>query len=292
MNALERHGFAPVSARRVFVLVRGVLIITAFDAFRLAAGALQSRRLDADLAIAHFELLDRLQPTPTAELRAGVFLAVGLFSALAVVRPTRWLLVPVALLQTWSWSMTIHDNFQHHYFVSILLWSLVSMPRVAVGPAGSRWPRGDVVAPGFSFVAASVGLTYFFTAVAKVSPAWVRGDVVAHLTMHLAPYWSSSLNPWVACLTIFFELLVAAAYVFAPRVRWRVIALATVSFHVCAELVFGLAIGAFSIYMVALAFVFLDPWRVAPGSKGRRAEPVEQGHEESLFALARARPRG
>src|SRR5215510_6447328 len=81
--------------------------------------------------VAHFGWLDALMPTPTAALYVGVLLGTGLLAlAAALSGPRRPALAALFLLYTFSWSMSMLDSYQHHYFVSSVLLCLVFFPQL------------------------------------------------------------------------------------------------------------------------------------------------------------------
>ena len=118
------------AAVRPYLLAKAFLLLLAFDAWMLMIGH-AGRYGAGGFNVAHFAWLDATQPLPTPGMYIGLLLLCGLLALTLAL----WTLhrVGVALLfvlYTYSWSMSMLDSYQHHYFVSLCLLCLVFFPRV------------------------------------------------------------------------------------------------------------------------------------------------------------------
>lgn len=144
MNAFERFFHGPFGASRAYLFARAFLLLLALDTFVLMIGH-AGRYGVAGFNVAHFAWLDALQPTPTAASYIAVLLLVGLLAlVLALSGLSRPGLAALFALYTFSWSMSMLDSYQHHYFVSLVLLCLVFFPRTS---AAEIHPLPEAVAP-------------------------------------------------------------------------------------------------------------------------------------------------
>ena len=142
MNAWNRYWYTPLASVRPYLLVKSVLAIFALDlcVLMLRSGHWYGH---ADFNVAHFRWLDTLQPLPTQTsyncvlLLTAILALVGFFYS-----ANRLILVLILTLYTYSWSMSLHDAFQHHYFISLVLFCVACPPhlplwrcRASPGPA-------------------------------------------------------------------------------------------------------------------------------------------------------------
>ena len=64
--------------------------------------------------------------------------------SMALLGSSPWAHAALFLLYTYSWSMSMLDSYQHHYFVSLILLCMIFFPRVTalelllLGPAAAR----------------------------------------------------------------------------------------------------------------------------------------------------------
>lgn len=147
MNAAERYFHGRYAAARAYVLGKAVLGMVALDTWLLMIGHAGRYGVDG-FNVAHFRFLDAIAPLPSAGSYIAVLVLSGLLAlslALAGTHPLPNL--ALFLLYTFSWSMSMLDSYQHHYFVSSILLCLVFFPRVRAAdvhpplPAPSTEPR-------------------------------------------------------------------------------------------------------------------------------------------------------
>ena len=297
VSAWDRYWFRPVAAIRPYLLMKGVLFLLAFDAWvlRVPHGG---RYGDGGFNVAHFQWLDALQPLPSPELYVGLMLSVGMLALVCMLTDaSRWALALLALMWTYGWAMSLHDTYQHHYFLSLVLTALVFFPRLraqrlyptnSVAPRGKRRrkaqpssaSRPTVISWTYALLGANVAIVYAFTAVTKLDIEWRTqvfrqlvgaGPVLGPLEQWFAGLGVSGVAVWGAVgLTIFtMECLVAVGYVLAVRLdenpHWwlRVVTwlafVAAVGFHISADVLLRLRIGWFSYYMILLACIYFLP---------------------------------
>lgn len=354
MTAFERYFHGDHGAARAVLLEKSFLALLALDTWMLMIGH-AGRYGAGGFNVAHFGWLDALLPVPSPAFYIGVLTLTGLL-ALAILFAGH---APVALaalviLYTFSWSMSMLDSYQHHYFVSLALVCLTFFPRVsatdvhpvapalpsggklkpkkqrerervraleasgwmylgaiagavgiaaAIGPGQRPWlaflifagavaiatslrptvrAAGPALAPGFGLplLCATVGITYTFTAIAKMDAGWLAGHTMRAISKAETAYaglaeFAVQLGVereafWAALSTsvIPLELAIACGYFLAavqdrPELRrFRWFSLATwalaMSLHVGAEAM-ELDIGWFSYYMMLLAAALLLP---------------------------------
>lgn len=294
LQGWDRHWFGPVAAIRPYLVRKVVLCLLALDVWllRIPRGG---RYGAGGFDVAHFQWLDGLQPLPTPDVFIGLMLSVGVLALVcAFTEPGPWAHALLAVMYTYGWAMSLHDSFQHHYFVSLVLVLFVCFPRVTavelspppVAPSGRRRRKGalsDTSPPtatawAYKLLGVTTGILYAFTAFTKLDPEWRAGLVIMRLARPLAPveawvggfgvppsvFWGS-----LAMGVFAAEAVVAAGYLLTGRldddhrpwlrgVAWLALA-AAVGFHVSAETVLRLRIGWFSYYMIGLACVYFLP---------------------------------
>ncbi len=131
MNLLERYVFGPVDAVRPWLLLRGLLLLLAFDCW-LDLVPHGGRYGFGDFNVAHFALLDRLLPSPTPGTYVATVLLTGLLAfVLALSRPTRLGVAGVCALYSYGWLMSMLDSYQHHYLLTLLLLSATFFPMLS-----------------------------------------------------------------------------------------------------------------------------------------------------------------
>jgi hypothetical protein len=280
-----------VAAIRPYLLVRTVFFLVAFDLWvvRLPNGW----RYGIDgFNVAHVALLDALQPVPTAGSYNGLVLIVGILAIVcAIAGADLWVRVIVALAYSYTWAQSMLDDYQHHYFLSLVLLAFIFFPSLRsrdLYPAGPPQPD-DASSPrerrvsswAYVMLAANVAIVYVFTALAKVEgetwkvfrhfldkrkemrqalEAWFAG-------FGLSAEWFWALTVW--CI-VAAEILLAVLYLLAVRrdenrsrwfrtAAWCGFVLALIFHGIGNEVVLFLAIGWFSYYMIALATIYFLP---------------------------------
>lgn len=125
---LERFLFGEVAAVRPWLLSRALLVLIAFDtALDLVPHG--GRYGAFGFNVAHFRLLDLLQPVPSPELYLTVLFSVSLLAlSQALAGPSRVGVAALAVLYTYAWAMSLLDAYQHHYLLSLLLVSVAFFP--------------------------------------------------------------------------------------------------------------------------------------------------------------------
>jgi len=213
----------------------------------------------------------------------GLLLLVGFLALLcALCDPGRWLRAVIAVLHSYSWAMSLHDTFQHHYFLSIVLTALVFFPRLAARDVvGAAARTGPPLTSAWAFVllAVNVSIVYAFAAISKLDVAWRTGEVIRLAPLSQLPpmqAWAEGVGVpaglfWAASAlgVIALEATVAVGYLVGvhrdtSRRRWVAwLAMLTcalaIGFHASAEVVLSLRIGWFTYYMVAIAAAYLLP---------------------------------
>jgi hypothetical protein len=327
MEAWEHYWFGPVAAIRPYLLVKGGLCLLAFDAWmqRVPHGG---RYGEGGFNVAHFRWLDAVQPLPSAGLYVGLMLAVGMLAMVCVLTDMGpGALALLALMWTYGWAMSMHDSYQHHYLLSLILTALVFLPRLRVHdvyptgvvtkarkgrksrPSSDAEPR--VSSWAFVLLAVNIGIVYAFTALTKLDTEWRTGQVfqqqagmepvVAWFARHgvSREMFSGAVAPTMAAL----ECLIAVGYVLAVRVdanpkRWlRIVAglgfVLAAGFHVGAELFLPLRIEWFSYYMILLACIYFLPRSLLRAGGALLAWPVRLAARwafASATATTRTRP--
>ena len=126
MSLLSRTLYVPVAAVRPYLALKCTLVLLAFDVWiaRLYKGHGHGA---GGFNVAHFELLDAVQPSISAPLFVGVIILTGaLCLTIAIAsRPPRWLIGLAFVLHTWSWAMSMLDSYQHHYLLHQKFGSIV-----------------------------------------------------------------------------------------------------------------------------------------------------------------------
>jgi len=131
MNALDRFFLREHGASRAYLFSRVFLLMLALDTWMLMIGH-AGRYGVAGFNVAHFGWLDALQPTPSASGYVAVLLLSGLLSLyVALTGVRRSSVLGLFLLYTYSWSMSMLDSYQHHYFLSLVLFCLAFFPQTS-----------------------------------------------------------------------------------------------------------------------------------------------------------------
>jgi len=147
-SPFDQYFFGSVAPTRPYLLLRLSLLLLAFDCWvdliphagRYGVGGFN---------VAHFAVLEIL-PTPTPGLYIGTMVLCGWLALVMAVRPARAGLALLFGLYTYGWSMSMLDSYQHHYLLSLVLFSFIFFPVPAAtavfGPTGggARAPDADL----------------------------------------------------------------------------------------------------------------------------------------------------
>lgn len=125
-NPIEAFFFGGLDPVRPFLLLRATLVLLAFDCWidliphggRYGVGGFN---------IAHFAILDLL-PVPTPAVYVGGLLMTGILALVMAVRPWRPGLGALFALYTYGWASSMLDSYQHHYLLSLVLFSFAFFP--------------------------------------------------------------------------------------------------------------------------------------------------------------------
>src|SRR3954447_12730269 len=170
------HG--PYLAARVYLFSKVFLCMVALDTWMLMIGH-AGRYGVAGFNVAHFAIIDRVLPVPTPTHYVATLLLTGLLALTLALLGTRPLPLGVlCLLYTYSWSMSMLDSYQHHYFVSLVLLCLVFFPRLSAAPERRALTTGF----GYPLLAATIGVLYTFTAIAKMDAQWCKGFTLRRIS--------------------------------------------------------------------------------------------------------------
>lgn len=139
-NVFDRYFFAPVAPVRPYVFLRLALLLLAFDCWvDLIPHA--GRYGVGDFNVAHFAILEIL-PTPTPGIYIGTLLLTGWLALVMAFRPARSGMALLFGLYTYGWSMSMLDSYQHHYLLSLVLFSCIWFPfppaKAVFGPTGEK----------------------------------------------------------------------------------------------------------------------------------------------------------
>jgi len=277
--------------------MKAVLLVLAFDVWLVRVPKGWKVGVDG-FNVAHFQWLDWLQPLPVPGLYVGVQLLVGIVALVcAFTEAGLWLRILLASLHTYSWAMSLLDNYQHHYFLSLVLGAFIFFPRIRaldfypakIDRAAEREEgahvvvgRGNISSWAYVLLGVTIAIVYFFTAINKLEPGWRAELMIGELArdqnlLGSVESWFSDLGvvreqfwQWMALSVFTVEVFLGASYLLAlrqdgERRLWRSVlgGLAFVTalvFHgIVNEFFLALRIGWFSYYMVALAGIYLLP---------------------------------
>jgi hypothetical protein len=131
MNAWARFFFSEHGASRAYLFSKLFLLMLALDTWMLMIGH-AGRYGVAGFNVAHFGWLDAIQPTPSAASYVAVLVLTGLLALVVVLTGVRRASVfALFVLYTFSWSMSMLDSYQHHYFLSLVLLCLTFFPQTS-----------------------------------------------------------------------------------------------------------------------------------------------------------------
>ena len=239
--------------------------------------------------VAHFAWLDRILPVPTPALYVGLLIASGALSSLLVWGPASVMLrLLLAGTYTFSWILSIHDSYQHHYLLSWLLVWLAACPTPRRADIRADNP---VKGWGVPMTAITCAIVYTFTGISKSEPEWRSGYVLRALSGSMSKgrggagkldgprdllmslgLDESGAFQLLSLATIALQWTIALGYLAAPRrdaspsrLRTCLVTLGLVgalSFHAMAEVFELFEIGMFSYYMIWIALVLLGSARI------------------------------
>ena len=301
---LEAALLGAVDRGRVWAVERLVYGLLAFDLW-LEMASHASRYGAGGLNVAHFQWLDAVQVLPDASTYLAVILASGVLSLALCLgvggRGARWTLFG---LYTYGWAMSQLDSYQHHFFLSIVLFHFA-----LADPDAEPQPSGDGCAWGYQLLLASIAIVYAYTGLSKTEEAWLMGDVLVRINASggkLAPFLSWAQGAGLSAETFWWlgghsvvvaQWIIVGGYLsvfFDPRRRrrstgWLTYAglVTAVAFHGGAEYL-ELRVGWFSYYMVILAVVMLGPaapWRVLNRLRERCSGVVSGAFERSAVLV-------
>ncbi len=187
----SRYWLAPLAAVRPWLLLKLTLLLLAFDVLGTHLGPAW-RYGAAGFNVPHFAWMEAL-PTPTTAAYVGMLFLVstGALVGALVPRAPRWLLASLTVLYTWGWSCSMHDSYQHHYLLSVVLLAFTLFPPMDAADlfGASPLPREAthglvprVHALGFTMLTAACAFVYAFTARSKLEPDWLSGDAMRSIT--------------------------------------------------------------------------------------------------------------
>jgi len=294
-TAWDHYWYAPVDAIRPYLFLKIILFLLPFDLWilRPPIGALYGLH---GFNVSHFAWLDMIQPLPTSQLYLGLLLSTGILSLIcAFVGANSWVLALLALSYTYTWSMSMLDNYQHHYFLSLILIAFTFFPCLRLqnlyeqeetGQSqiifhSSSRDRAIVSSWAYKLVAVNVSMIYAFTALTKITEKQfhqaqfvrylAREDLVPVLEKQLEGIGMPPEFFWqaIALSAITIELILALSYLCSTILnkdsrRWlRLMTysgfMAALIFHTANEFFLSLSIGWFSYYMLAIAAIYLLP---------------------------------
>jgi hypothetical protein len=186
VKAFDRFFHGEYGASRAYLLSKAVLLMLALDTWMLMIGHAGRYGIDG-FNVAHFEWLDALTPLPSAASYIAVLLLTGLLALCLVFTGLRRIpTFALFLLYTFSWSMSMLDSYQHHYFVSLVLLCLVFFPETSAlelhprsnGETRDRKRRAPAAGPraelsGWTYVAALVASIAAYALIDADGHTWV-----------------------------------------------------------------------------------------------------------------------
>jgi hypothetical protein len=130
LSLFDRYFHARYRAMRAYVFSQVFLVTVALDTWLLMIGHAGRYGIEG-FNVAHFAWLDRVLPVPSSALYVGVLLSTGLLALTIALGRSHPLAIGLLFgLYTFSWSMSMLDSYQHHYFVSLVLLCLVFFPEL------------------------------------------------------------------------------------------------------------------------------------------------------------------
>ncbi len=214
-----------------------------------------------------FVWLDHVPWNMSPALYVGVMVLAGLCAFFVAFSPSH--VIPricVFLLYTYGWSMSMLDSYQHHYFLSLVLFCACF---ISGHVFGGHYPEQKHEVWPFRLVTITVALLYLFAALSKLESGWRDGRLLADMIdasnldrlSLLQRVLGHHFWPAMSALVITGESLLAIAYMLIPwlsrPMRWMALMLG-VCVHLGIEFS-GLHIGWFSYYMILLAIMVFVP---------------------------------
>ena len=275
-----------MAAARPYLLVKGLLMILIYDVWvtRLSYSVVHYHDSQG-FRSAHFDWMNALLPAISSSIMVWSLVLIGwmgLFLLLFELR--RWALTLLFLIYTFSWTSTRLDLFQHHYFISILLFGLIFFPILpGIRLYTYRNKNPELIAWAYRMVVVMAAIVYVFTAIAKMDTQWLSGSTLKIIDdtnslvvffgwlPQLMGHGNFAIYVVAAWLAIAIEMILALSLILAlgrdnhrgKRSFWLFIGiwLVAVALHLGIELM-GMSIGLFSCYMLLIVSVVLLPRRV------------------------------
>ena len=171
MNVLYRYFFGAIDSVRPWLFLRLFFFLLAFDCW-LDLIPHGGRYGFNNFNVAHFSVLDALQPVPSSGTYVAVVFLAGIASfVMAFAGPTRLLLGSLFVLYTYGWMMSMLDSYQHHYLISILLFSCMFFPISSSSDVFSKPSRSSVLWGGAFF---ALGFSEIIVGIAGADTLFTR----------------------------------------------------------------------------------------------------------------------
>jgi hypothetical protein len=226
IERVDRFFFGPVLAARPWLLMKGFLLLLAFDCW-IDLSPHGGRYGIGGFNVAHFGWLDVLTPTPSPAFYVGLICFCGLLALInAIGGVNRWALGVLAASYTYSWAMSMLDSYQHHYLLTLVLVPFAFYPAVSAkllvgdesaseeSPDAAKkqtkkkrkskrkkkaskkasadpktLPGGALCAWAYNATAWSIGIVYSYTALSKSEPQWRDGTALQNIAPEgMAPF--------------------------------------------------------------------------------------------------------
>lgn len=229
---------------------------------------------------------------------AAVLVALGLFYRPAIV--ALW------FLYTWKFLLEKSVYMNHYYLIGLLCFLFVWMPAHRTWSLDRRrhpeWPQA---VPRWCVwvLRFQLFVVYFYGAIAKLNPDWLRGEPMLSAISGGAtgvPEIASSFPPWLLAYGIAYGGILNDALIpiFLCFRRTRLVGfLMAFAFHFLNEIF--LSIGVFSYLMTAAITIFFDPdwprrlaarwgWSSAPAAASAAAPPRPLRPAQRLLVIGLA----
>eukprot|EP01113_Clastostelium_recurvatum_P005453 TRINITY_DN12440_c0_g2_i3.p1 TRINITY_DN12440_c0_g2~~TRINITY_DN12440_c0_g2_i3.p1 ORF type:complete len:407 (-),score=40.84 TRINITY_DN12440_c0_g2_i3:98-1318(-) len=271
---LNRFWYAyDVTASRLAVFRVALFLVLALDSFEQISRAYNYAHAPGGYHLPHIMGMDLLPwgPSPTTMLTCWLlqfFLALrqacglGSSSEMIVFASTKAYTVLVSQI----------DNYQHHYLTVLLLiiccfisWHNTSLrqPNSTPSTTSDVWP--------VRLILVQLSITYCWTAITKMNPHWVSGDIlpltIGPESVHAISLFGPSALSIVSISTTALELLLCVAIHLPSQSLLRSVAfVAGVMMH-CIMGSSGLRIGRFSELMVVLYLLIAPSFVITLGAR-------------------------